>query len=97
MRHQRKESQSLAGLGTHSKSNQTENEYSMLATAPGATSLEVWIKRLGVEVEISMKHGHRSRAHRFMQVMYAAIRARSQSQQNRRFMEIDAAIWGHQS
>lgn len=97
MRHQRKDYQSLAGLGSHSESNQTENEYSMLATAPAATSLEVWIKRLGVEIEISMKHGQRSRARRFMGVMYAAIRARSPALQHRRFMEIDAAICGHQS
>jgi hypothetical protein len=29
--------------------------------------------------------------------MFMAIRQRSLAQQHRRFMEIDAAIWGHQS
>jgi len=81
-------------LEAQSKSNVSGNDYASLGTKPAATSHETWIRRLGVESEVSMKHGNRDRAYRFMQVMYCAIRARSAAQQHLRHMQIDQEIWG---
>lgn len=97
MRHKPKcESPGVPGRGfqKNTQLNQTGNQYKPLATEPGATSLEAWIRRLGVEIEIAMKHGRRDAACTFMLMMYAAIRARSPLQQHRRHMVIDAAIFG---
>ena len=96
MRHKRGSAfTSGQGREAQSKSNVSGNDYSSLGTKPAATSHETWIRRLGVEIEISMKHGRRSQACQFLQVMQAAIRARSPAQQHARYLAIDQAIWGH--
>jgi hypothetical protein len=92
MRHKRgAETNALAGVGSDDKSQETQTDFGTLATG---SSFESWIQQLGQNLIAAYQGGDRETACRFQSAMFMAIRARHPAKQHRRFMEIDAAIWG---
>ncbi len=82
----------LAGVGTESEAKTRQIDDAMLGT--DSSSHEAWIKQLGQNLTAALQGGDRETAYRFQSAMFVAIRNRHPAQQQRRFMEIDYAIWG---